>query len=117
MSVAPLLRLSGGLAAHVLLLPGVKACALDRRLGGPCAHDKKKVTFSISIFTKVYFSSLNFKTRQITPLTFQTIYFTSIKWFRRRFCYNEWCFVTVTMVLFFSLLIISAEFLKNYSKS
>jgi hypothetical protein len=62
---------------------------------------KKKSTFAAPTFTKVRFSSLNFKTGQITSSTFQTVHFTSVEQFRRRFYYSDGGFATMMVILFF----------------
>jgi hypothetical protein len=51
------------------------------------------------------------------PPTLKTVRFISLAGFGRWFCYINGGFATVTAVLSFSFLFISAESLKNHSKS
>jgi hypothetical protein len=71
---------------------------------GQFATERKKSTFPLPTFTKIRFSSVNSKTRQTTSLNFSN----------RAFYLPG---VVLKAVLPFSFLFISAESLKNYSKS
>jgi hypothetical protein len=51
------------------------------------------------------------------PPTLKTVCFTSLAGFGRWFYYSNSGFATVMVVLYFSFLFISAESLKNHSKS
>jgi hypothetical protein len=80
---------------------------------------KKRKTFSPSTFTKVRFSSLNSKTRQITSLNFSNRAFLP-PWsgFEGGFATVNGGFAIVRrFCLFLFFLFISAESLKNHIKS
>jgi hypothetical protein len=74
--------------------------------------------------TKSTFPPLTLKPDKPPPSTIQTVHFTSLEWFWRRFCYSKRWYATVAVVLLqcpcfclFLFLFISAESLKNHSKS
>jgi hypothetical protein len=78
---------------------------------------KKKSTFPPQLSRKSVFPPSTLKPGKSPPSTFQTVYFTSLERFRRRFCYSKRWFCYSETVLSFSFLLILAESLKNHSKS
>jgi hypothetical protein len=86
---------------------------------------RKKSTFPPPIFTKVRFSSLNFKTGQTTSLNFSNRAFylpgavlKAVLLQSTVVCYSKWlfCYSVHAFVFSFSLFIL-VESLKNHSKS
>jgi hypothetical protein len=83
----------------------------------PAFGKGKSPNFPPPLWHASVFPLRTIKSEIFPPLTLKTVRFTSLTGFGQWFCYSNGGFTTVTVVLSFSFLFISAKSLKNHSKS